>query len=205
MPSLRSIVIYAIVSAVSFVLGSDYGPRMATWMRAIFLLVGIITAAAAISESLNWIVYVLTARVEHLRRVQNMTPAMEILRAMMNLTGQAQIELAAHFNLLGVDYRALVGAPSPVFHFDYGGQRIPFEFIAEFFALSTDRHLPAVRQWMAGSHKHMYADALTAYLVKQHYAQPAIGNQPAAWAWEHGTVSLRYRAEQAFGLVGDKE
>lgn len=205
MPSLSRAVFFAIISAVAFILASDIGPRLPLWVRFILVAMGVITAAGAIVEGVNWLSYVAAQRVGEIRRIQTMTPVMEILRVMTNLSPQAQTELAFHFNLLGVDYHALIGHPEPVFFFDYGGQRIPFEFIAAFFALSTDRHLPAVRQWRDGSHQHMYADALTAYLVKHHYAMPAIGNQPASWIWEHGTESLRYRAEQAFGLVESDE
>lgn len=206
MPSLTRAALFAILATFGFFAASDNGVRLPMWMRSSLVVVSVILAACAIVEGINWLTFNLTTRAEHLRRVQNMTPILELLRVMTNLTSQAQVELAVHFDQLGVDYRILVGEPEPVFSFTYGGQNIPFEFISAFFALSTDRHLPEVRQWTAGSHKHMWADALTAYLVKKNYATPGRGNKPAAWNWEEsGRYSKRHRAEKAFGLLESNE
>ena len=200
-PSLKNAVFYAVVSAVSFILASDYGPRLPTWGRLVLVALGIITGAAALADGINWLTFTLTHRVAEYRKTQAINPLSEMLAMMPRLTPQAQTELALHFHLLGVDYRALIGEPEPAFLFTYQKENIPFEFISDFFALSTDAHLPAVRQWGEGTHERKWATALTAYLVRYGYAQIGRGNQPAAWLPEYGNRSKKARAERAFGLV----
>ena len=203
MPSLKTAVLYAIISAASFIIASDYGPKPPIWVRFILVAIGMITAAGAVVEAANWLSYVLAHRLTEIRRMRTITPVTEILRLMSGLSSSAQVELALHFNLLGIDYRMLIGHPAPSIFYTYDGHNIPFDFISDFFHLSTDRFLPSVRQWGEGSHEHMWADALTALLVKRKYAEPARGPNPAAWLWEHGTQSKRRLAMEAFGLIGD--
>ncbi len=186
MPSLKSAVVYATLATVFLITGSDYGPRIPLWARFICVALGLIFSAATIVESVNFLAYVMTLRAEEIRKLATITPVMEALRIMGKMSPAAQVELAMHFNALGVEYRAWVGETGPQFVFQTGGHTIPYHFIHEFFALASDRYLPAVRQWGEGTNEHRWADALTAYIVQRHYAIPAKGNKPAAWVFEGG-------------------
>lgn len=204
MPSLTKAIFYSIAAAIAFVLASDIAPKFPLWAKAIFVIVGILTAAGAIAEGANWLVYVTTQRIEDVRRLETLTPTMEALRIMGRMSSQAQVELAMHFDLLGIEYSAWIGENGPQFTFQTGGFKIPYDFIETFFSLSNDRYLPAVRQWSEGSIEHKWADALTAFIVQRHYAMPAKGNKPAAWLFESGgTYSLRNRARRCFFGSGE--
>ncbi len=204
MPSLSKAVFYSIISAIAFVLASDFAPKFPVWFKAILVIVGILTGAAAIVEGVNFLSYALTQRVTELRHLATITPTMEALRVMGKMSPQAQVELAMHFNLLGIDYQAWIGEEGPQFTFQTGGYKIPYEFIEAFFNLSSDSYLPPVRQWSDGSIEHKWADALTAFIVQRHYAIPAKGNKPAAWLYEgKGTVSMRARARKCFFGSGE--
>lgn len=195
---------YSITAAVAFIMASEYAPKFPLWFKFILVAIGVITAAGAIVEGVNWIAYVTAQRVDEIKRLATLTPAMEALRIMGKMSSQAQVELAMHFNLLGVDYRAWLGEAGPLFSFQTGGYNIPYDFIENFFSLSNDSYLPPVRQWSDGSIEHKWADALTAFIVQRHFAIPAKGNKPAAWLYESGgTYSLKARAEKCF--FGSKE
>lgn len=204
MPSLSKAIFYSIAAAISFILASDLAPKFPLWVKAILVVVGVVTAAGAISEGANWLVYIITQRVEDVRRVATITPTIEVVRLMSRLSPQAQVELALHFNLLGVEYSAWIGENGPSFTFNTGGFKIPYDFIETFFSLSNDRYMPAVRQWSEGSIERKHAEALTAFIVQRHYAIPAKGNKPAAWLFERGgTYSLRARAHRCFFGAGE--
>lgn len=200
MPSLSSAIWCSIGSAIAFIMASDYAPKFPIWFKFILVAIGLILAAGAISQGINWLAFVTAQRTAEVRRLATITPMMEAVRLMSRLSPLAQVELAMHFDSLGVDYQAWVSTSrGPSFYYRAGGHNIPYEFIHQFFLLATDRYLPAVRQWSDGSNEHKWADALTADLIKRHLAILASGPHPAAWKFERdGKTSMRYRATQAF-------
>lgn len=199
MPSLTRAIFLSITAACAFIMASDFAPKFPLWFKFILVAIGIITAAGAIVEGINWVSYVASQRVAEIRHLSTITPVIEVVRLMTKMSPQAQVEIAMHFNLLGIDYRAWIGENGPQFVFQTGGYNIPYDFIENFFSLSSDSYLPPVRQWSDGSIEHKWADALTAFIVQRHFAIPAKGNKPAAWLYENkGTVSLKGRAKKCF-------
>jgi len=169
--------------------------------------IALVTTAGALVEAVNWLAFVLAARVEDYRRISLITPLTETLRLMSNLSEAAQVELSLHFATLGVNYQGIVTDTGPMFSFPVNGHRITAEFISEFLTRADDRFLPAVRQWNTGSIERMWGDALTSWLIQHKYALPATGPNPAAWVWiGQGRESMHRRALIAFGLQeGDSD
>ena len=62
-----------------------------------------------------------------------------------------------------------------------GDRKIDFAFVDEFLASGTRDYLAPVRRWSEGSNKRLDADALTAFLVANQFAEPPAGNMPARW------------------------
>lgn len=199
MPSLTRAALFAILATFCFYAASDNGTRMPGWVRSSLVIAAVILAACAIVDGINWLSYNLTARVEHLRRVQNMTPTLDALRVMASLSPAAQVELALHFGLLGVSYPAILSERGPLFYLPLRGYRIGYEFIDEFMQRSDDRYLCPVGTWGEGSNERNWAVALTSFLVERGYATAyAGGPKPAAWRWfDSGRVSGYNRASIA--------
>lgn len=202
-PSLTRAIVFATLALVAFFGASDYNPRPpALWMRLVLVGLALVTTAGALVESINYLSFVMAARVEDYRRIRLITPLTETLRLMANLSEAAQVELSLHFATLGVNYQGIVTETGPMFSFPVNGHRITAEFISEFLTRADDRFLPAVRQWNTGSIERMWADALTSWFVQHKYALPATGPNPAAWVWVgNGRESMHRRALIAFGLL----
>lgn len=205
-PSLYRAIVLSAVALFSFFGASEYNPRPApVWVRLALSGLALVCTAGALVEAINFVSFILSARVEEWRRVAQITPLTETLRLMANLSEAAQVELSLHFATIGVNYIGIAHQEGPLFSFQAGGHRIGADFISEFLTRADDRFLPAVRQWSQGSIERMWADALTNWLITHKYALPAAGPNPAAWVWvNQGRESMRRRALIAFGLLEDE-
>lgn len=206
MPSLSRAISLSLIAAASFIIASDYGPKLPLWVKFILVAVGFVTTAGALIESINWITYVAIQRGQELRHMWTISEVTEVLRLMSGLSDEAQVELAFHFDSLGVQYRGLAHDTGPLFHFHVNGHWVDTAFILEFLTRSDERYLVPVRSWSEGTHERMWAEALTSWFIRRQYAYPAAGNHSAAWKWyAQGKASMRARALVAFGFVESEE
>ena len=134
-----------------------------------------------LASFVNWLAYNTLTQLERLRNLAAITPLNKYLNSLMMLTPAAQIELSRKLGISGFEWDAMLGEPSPVVYTTMSGQRISYEFIAEYLEMGGDEYLHPVREFGHGSTDQTQAQALTTWLTAHGWVTPAEGNRPARW------------------------
>lgn len=159
------------------------------------VLLALIVALAAILSGFNWAVYTWIRREEEWRRVQAITPRLEYVRAVSQLTPEQARLVPLE------DYRAkIIMTPDargdkPHYFLQTNRVDVPIEFIYDFLMDSNMTKLRAVRTYPDKTPAREQARAFTDWLIMMGLATPDAGSNPAMWVTEHSKA-------RAFSLVG---
>jgi hypothetical protein len=201
--SMKNIRLYpsALWFALSAALWMAFSSKLAGGADEL-VLIGVFIALGAGGLSLiNWIAATIAARYRDFETATHAAEA-ELIHTRLQFVKTVQQLTPDQLDALG-KFRATIGVipginTDPLFQLQIGGVWVPWDFVQEFLDRGSETHLAEVRGWAEGGKKREYAQILTAFFVANHFAEPAAGNQSAAWRDRvGGLLSIGYSQNES--------